>query len=135
MKKCTKKSKKTQSAKKTENKLKSEFKSKFGKEDFEMEEFEKILRILVSNAKRIILTVAERQGGIIKDVPYTACYYNDKGDCENSLIDSIDSNGIVILEENGIKTHIDKFLADTILGILYVLPENEIKDTQENRNN
>lgn len=125
---CKKHRSRIKELKATESKLKAECKAQYGKDGIDTQEFQPLLEIMVKNAKRIIRAVAEKQGGIINDVMYIADYRDKEGNLHDSGIESIDSNGKVTLEDEDVTTHLDGMIADNIIGILYVLPDEDMEN-------
>ncbi len=129
---CQTYQKRIKTLKAIEKQLKSECNAEYSKECFKTEKFGSILDIMLKSAKSIILSVAKKQGGSISDVPYTADYYDKEGMLKDASIESIDNNGKITLQDEEENTHLDKLLSDTILGILDVLPDEDMENTEVN---
>lgn len=113
------------SLKTTADELQTQYILQSGKFDKHSEagELVSLLESMKKNAKRLLLSLVDKQGGAINDVDRSIYYCDSRGEICEALMECIVSSGVITIEGGG-KTHLDKLLPDILYGLLNMLHDD-----------
>ena len=122
------------SLKTTADELQTQYILQSGKFDKHSEtgELTSLLESMQKNAKRLLLSLLDKQGGAINDVDRSIYYRDSKGEICEALMECIVSCGVITIE-GGRRTHIDKLLPDILYGLLNMLHDDFSQETETNK--
>lgn len=121
-KECSKYQKKIKALHTKFSRLESQYKAiadePINENDDPIEELPMLLDYIINNAKRIILSLVEEQGGEINDIYFVViCNHDDNNDYSECMLTGINSEGKLTIE-NKKATHLDKLTTDSLYKLV-----------------
>lgn len=95
-------------------------------------ELASLLESMQKNAKRLLLSLLDKQGGAINDLDRSIYYRDSKGEICEALMECIVSSGVITIE-GGRKTHLDMLLPDILYGLLNMLHDDFSQEPETNK--